>query len=89
VILDNYKYDGLDKRYVDYSIPEVLEMIESAGDKVLEENKEKEPARCLFLTHAPKKDFYKKFIFEPIPVESHLNHFIANHLNAEIVAKNI
>lgn len=39
--------------------------------------------------HTPKKDFYRKFLFEPFPVESHLNHFITDHLNAEIVSKTI
>ena len=85
IIFDNYKYDGLDKRYVDYSIPEVLEMVESAGTI----EKDGDPPRCLVLVHTPKKDFFKKFLFEPLPVESHLNHYMANHLNAEIVAKNI
>lgn len=39
--------------------------------------------------HAPKKEFYKKFLFEPYPVESHLNHYLHDHLNAEIVTKTI
>jgi pre-mRNA-splicing helicase BRR2 len=78
VVMDNYKYDGLEKRYVDYSIAEMLEMIESAND-----------GRCFVLVHAPKKEYFKKFLFEPLPIESHLNHFLANHLNAEIVAKNV
>lgn len=83
VILDNYKYDGLEKRYVDYTIAEMQEMIESASFDA------RETSRCLVLVHAPKKEYFKKFLFEPIPVESHLNHFLAVHLNAEIVAKNI
>jgi pre-mRNA-splicing helicase BRR2 len=81
VVLDNYKYDGLEKHYVDYSISEMLEMIESA-------HYERE-ARCFVLVHSPKAEYFRKFLFEPLPVESHLNHFLANHLNAEIVAKNV
>lgn len=77
VILDCQKYDGLEKRYVDYTIPEMLEMVES------------DEPRCYVLVHTSKKEFYKKFLYEPQPVESHLNHFLSNHLNAEIVAKNI
>lgn len=45
--------------------------------------------RCYVLVHAPKKEYFIKFLFEPLPIESHLNHFLANHLNAEIVAKNV
>lgn len=77
VILDNYKYDGLEKRYVDYSLSQMHEMLESAEN------------RCYVLVHAPKKEYFIKFLFEPLPIESHLNHFLANHLNAEIVAKNV
>ena len=69
LILDNYKYDGLEKRYVDYI--------------------DRDSSRCMVLLHTPKKEYFKKFLFEPIPVESHLNHYLANHLNAEIVSKNI
>jgi pre-mRNA-splicing helicase BRR2 len=50
---------------------------------------EAESARCYVLVHSSKREFYKKFVYEPLPVESHLNHFLSNHLNAEIVAKNI
>ncbi|CAD8200123.1 unnamed protein product [Paramecium pentaurelia] len=76
-ILDNQKYDGIDKRYVDYTIAEMLEMIESTT------------SQCHILTYSPKKEYYQKFLYEPMPIESHLNHNLANHLNAEIVAKNI
>lgn len=40
-------------------------------------------------SHAPKREYYKKFLFEPFPCESHLNHFLADHLNSEVVAKTI
>jgi len=75
--LDNQKYDGLEKRFVDYTIAEMLELVECAIKS------------CHILAYAPKKEYYKKFLFEPMPIESHLNHYLANHLNAEIVAKNI
>ncbi|CAD8198479.1 unnamed protein product [Paramecium octaurelia] len=76
-ILDNQKYDGIEKRYVDYTIAEMLEMVESTT------------TQCHILTYTPRKEYYKKFLYEPMPIESHLNHHLANHLNAEIVAKNI
>ena len=81
VVMEGSRYDGLEKRYVDYTIPETLEMVESSVDG--------EGARFILLVHAPKKEFYKKFLMEPLPVESHLNHYLGVHLNAEIVAKNI
>ncbi len=36
-----------------------------------------------------KKHFYKKFLYEPFPVESSLLQVLADHLNAEIVAGTI
>ena len=40
---------------------------------------------CVFV-HDIKKDFYKKFLYEPFPVESSLLDVLPEHLNAEIVA---
>ena len=41
------------------------------------------------MCHAPRKEYYKKFLFEPFPVESHLDHFLHDHMAAEIVTKTI
>lgn len=41
------------------------------------------------MCHGPRKEYYKKFLFEPFPVESHLDHFLHNHLVAEIVTRTI
>jgi pre-mRNA-splicing helicase BRR2 len=37
----------------------------------------------------PKKAYYSKFLHEPFPVESHLDHFLHDHFNAEIVTRTI
>jgi activating signal cointegrator complex subunit 3 len=36
-----------------------------------------------------KKNFYKKFLYEPFPVESSLGNVFHDHFNAEIVAGTI
>ena len=41
------------------------------------------------MVHDVKKHFYKKFLYEPFPVESSLLGVLADHLNAEIVASTI
>jgi pre-mRNA-splicing helicase BRR2 len=41
------------------------------------------------MCQSSKKDFFKKFLFEPLPVESHLDHCLHDHFNAEIVTKTI
>lgn len=43
----------------------------------------------MLLCHAPKKHFYMKFLYEPFPVESHLDHFLHDHMCAEVVTKTI
>ncbi len=41
------------------------------------------------MCHTPRKEYYKKFLFEPFPVESHLDHFLHDHMVAEIVNSSI
>lgn len=41
------------------------------------------------MCHAPRKEYYKKFLFEPYPVESHLAYTLHDHLAAEVVTKTV
>lgn len=43
----------------------------------------------MVLVHDIKKNFYKKFLYEPFPVESNLLQVLPDHINAEIVAGTI
>jgi len=38
------------------------------------------------MCHAPRKAYYARFLHDPLPVESHLDHALADSLNAEICA---
>ena len=38
---------------------------------------------AVVMVHTPKKEFYRKFIYEPFPVESSLHEQLTDHLNAE------
>ena len=84
ILMDAQHYDGAEHRYVDYPITDVLQMIGRACRPLVDD-----VGICVLLCHAPKKVFYKKFLFEPLPVESHLNHFLADHMCAETVTKTI
>jgi activating signal cointegrator complex subunit 3 len=44
---------------------------------------------AVIMVHDVKKHFYKKFLYEPFPVESSLLSVLPDHLNAEIVAATI
>ncbi len=58
-------YDGKQKRYVDYPITDVLQMIGRAGRPQFDEK-----GIAVVLVHDLKKHFYKRFLYEPFPVES-------------------
>lgn len=46
-------------------------------------------AKCVLMCQSSKRDFFKKFLFEPLPIESHLDHCLHDHFNAEVVTKTI
>ncbi|XP_058793100.1 U5 small nuclear ribonucleoprotein 200 kDa helicase [Phymastichus coffea] len=84
VIMDTECYNGKSHAYEDYPITEVLQMISRANRP-----QEDDDAKCVLLCQSSKKDFFKKFLNEPLPVESHLDHRLHDHFNAEIVTKTI
>eukprot|EP01104_Vermistella_antarctica_P009338 TRINITY_DN238_c1_g1_i2.p1 TRINITY_DN238_c1_g1~~TRINITY_DN238_c1_g1_i2.p1 ORF type:complete len:2228 (-),score=554.58 TRINITY_DN238_c1_g1_i2:294-5987(-) len=77
-------FDGKTKRYVDFPITDVLQMMGRAGRPQFDH----EGKACIFV-HQPKLNFYRKFLYEPFPVESHLKDCLHNHINAEIVSGTI
>jgi activating signal cointegrator complex subunit 3 len=46
-------------------------------------------AVAMVFSHDIKKNYYKKFLYEPFPVESNLLAVLPDHLNAEVVAGTI
>ncbi|KAI5331061.1 hypothetical protein L3X38_021187 [Prunus dulcis] len=77
-------YDGKTKRYVDFPITDILQMMGRAGRPQFDQH-----GKAVILVHEPKKSFYKKFLYEPFPVESSLREQLHNHINAEIVSGTI
>eukprot|EP00053_Salpingoeca_punica_P020082 m.207381 g.207381 ORF g.207381 m.207381 type:complete len:2142 (+) comp17788_c0_seq1:161-6586(+) len=84
VVMDTQAYDGREHRYVDYAFPDILQMIGLCGNP-----RRAEPGVAIIMCLTSKKDFFKKFLNEPLPVESHLDHMIHDHFNAEIVSRMI
>eukprot|EP00741_Cyanophora_paradoxa_P020260 tig00021238_g19554.t1 len=97
-------YDAKTRRYVDYPITDVLQMMGRAGRPQFDAT----GVAVVLLHGAPyplpappshpplsryppdaKKNFYKKFLYEPFPVESSLPAVLHNHLNAEAAAGTI
>ncbi|CAG2065006.1 unnamed protein product, partial [Timema podura] len=84
VIMDTQYYNGKIHAYEDYPITDVLQMVGRAN-RPLEDH----DAKCVLMCQSSKKDFFKKFLNESLPVESHLDHRLHDHFNAEIVTKTI
>ncbi|KAI7865814.1 Sec63 Brl domain-containing protein [Spinellus fusiger] len=76
----NYKVG----RYVDYPITDVLQMMGRAGRPQFDTT-----GIARVLVQDSKKNFLKKFLHEPFPVESSLHKALDDHINAEIVGGTI
>jgi activating signal cointegrator complex subunit 3 len=77
-------FDAKQGRYVDFPVTDVLQMMGRAGRPQFDDS----GVACI-LVHEPKKNFFKKFLHEPFPVESSLKGVLPDHLNAEIAAGTI
>lgn len=84
IVMGTQYFEGKEHRYVDYPINDVLQMIGRACRP-----REDDTGKCVLMCQANKKEYYKKFLFEAIPVESHLDHALHDHFNAEIVTRTI
>jgi len=85
VVMDTTYYEGREHRFVDYSITNVMRMVGTACKPA----SKYESSTCVILCHAAKKEYLKKLLNDPLPVESHLDQFLHDHFNAEIVTKTI
>ena len=77
-------YDAKTKSYIDLPITDVLQMIGRAGRPQFDNE-----GIAQVLCHEPKKGFYRKFLYDPFPVESALHKQLTEHINAEIVSGTI
>ena len=84
IIMDTQVYNGQHHVYEDYPLADVLHMVGLANRPRVDED-----ARCVLMCQSSKKDFFKKFLYEPLPIESHLDTCLHDHFNAEIVTKTI
>jgi pre-mRNA-splicing helicase BRR2 len=83
IIVGTESYDGKEKRHVDYPIGTLLRMVGRAS------NHDSRGGKCILMCHSPKKEYLKKLLYDPLPVESHLDHYLHDHFNSEIVTRTI
>jgi len=84
IVMGTQYFDGREHRYIDYQISEVLQMYGRAsrpGEDVI--------GRGVLMVPAVKREYYKKFLNEALPIESHLPVYLHDIFVAEISTKTI
>jgi pre-mRNA-splicing helicase BRR2 len=81
IIMNTQFFDGREHRYIDYPISEVLQMLGKANSPDLKS------ARGVLMVPAVKRDYYKKFLNEALPIESHLQLYLHDAFVSEISTK--
>ncbi|KAF2013170.1 Sec63-domain-containing protein [Aaosphaeria arxii CBS 175.79] len=84
IVMGTQFFEGREHRYIDYPISEVLQMFGKAGRVGQDKS-----AKGVLMVPAVKRDYYKKFLNEALPVESYLRDFLHDAFVAEISAKTI
>lgn len=78
-------YEGKQHHYIDYPVMDALQMMGRACRPGEDSN-----SRCVLLYQRTRKDFYKEFLAEGLPIESHLpTHLLRDYFLAESAVKTI
>ena len=72
-------FDPKLKKYVDMPTTDVIQMMGRAGRPQFDTS-----AVSVVMVHEPRKNFYRKFLYSPFPLESSLHKQLPDHVNAEI-----
>ena len=72
-------FDGKTSRYIDYPVTDVLQMMGRAGRPQFDTQ-----GIAVVMVAEGKKNFYKKFLYLPFPVESCLKERLCETINAEV-----
>ncbi|KAK3066782.1 Pre-mRNA-splicing helicase BRR2, partial [Teratosphaeriaceae sp. CCFEE 6253] len=84
VIMGTQFFDGREHRYLDYPIAEVLQMMGHAGRPG-----EDKDCRGVLMCPDVKKNYYRKFLGEALPIESQLQGYLHDAFVTEISTKTI
>ena len=84
VVMGTQYFEGREHRYIDYPISEILQMFGRAtrptDDKI---------GRGVLMVPAVKREYYKKFMNEALPIESHLQVYLHDAFVTEVSTKTI
>jgi pre-mRNA-splicing helicase BRR2 len=84
VIMGTQFFEGSEHRYIDYPISEVLQMFGKAGRPG-----EDKDCRGVLMCPEVKRNYYRKFLSEALPIESQLQSYMHDAFVTEISTKTI
>ncbi|KAL2707072.1 Pre-mRNA-splicing helicase BRR2 [Kluyveromyces marxianus] len=79
VIATTNYFEGKENRYIDYSINSILDMVGA-----VKKPSDGSPSHVKLVTTSQRKDFYKKFLLEGLPIESFVPFQVVELLSSEI-----
>ncbi|KXT14286.1 hypothetical protein AC579_8428 [Pseudocercospora musae] len=84
IVMGTQFFEGREHRYIDYPISDVLQMFGKAGRP-----SEDKDARGVLMCPDVKRNYYKKFLGEALPIESQLLSYMHDAFVTEISTKTI
>ncbi|EEH46397.1 ATP-dependent RNA helicase BRR2 [Paracoccidioides brasiliensis Pb18] len=84
IVMNTQFFDGREHRYIDYPISEILQMFGKASRPL-----EDKSGKGVLMVPAVKRDYYKKFLNEALPIESHLQIYLHDAFVTEISTRTI
>ncbi|KAI1872568.1 hypothetical protein JX265_005448 [Neoarthrinium moseri] len=84
VVMGTQYFEGREHRYIDYPLSEVLQMF----GKALRPSRDGR-ARGMLMVPGTRREYFKKFLNEALPVESHLHNFVNDAFVTEVSTKMI
>lgn len=84
IVMGTQYFEGREHRYVDYPMTDVLQMF----GKALKPSKDGR-GRGVLMVPGVKREYYKKFLNEALPVESHLHSYLHDAFVTEISTRMI
>ncbi|KMP09728.1 ATP-dependent DNA helicase MER3 [Coccidioides immitis RMSCC 2394] len=84
IIMNTQFFDGREHRYIDYPVSEILQMFGRASRPLDDRS-----GKGVLMVPAVRRDYYKKFLNEALPMESHLQIYLHDAFVTEISTKTI
>ena len=82
IVMGTQFFEGREHRYIDYPISEILQMFGKAN-----KTSNEKLSKGVLMVPAVKRDYYKKFLNEALPIESHLQAYLHDAFASEISTK--